>query len=409
MKLSISATRPLHGALLLSIGTIWTGCSSDGTEGPASGPGQPGAATTTPATDGQAPGTSVGAAPGATNGSTGNGTDAPAGNEGNGAGNVDTSMLNGMPGDNSAGGGSSEPAGSGDSSGENSAGGTSGEGETPEPTPPDENQPVAPEPAADCPATALTPGDSTRTVNVGGVNRTYVLHVPATYTGDARVPLLFDFHGLGGNGQQERNGSSFVAATESESVILAFPSGTSDGSGNGWNVGTCCASGDDVGFTRAMVAQISDLACINDKRIYATGFSNGGGMSYELACDAADIFAAVAPASFDLAEDNVDDCDPSRPISIVAQRGTADFAVPFEGGPTPVTNRIVFLGAQATFDKWAELDGCSGAEEDIGNNCKKVSQCQAGTEVNLCVIEGGGHQPGVASTLWPLLRQYTLP
>lgn len=399
MKLSKSATRPLHGALVLSIGTIWFGCSSDATEEPGSGPGQPGATTMTPATNGQVPGTGMVAAPGAPNG-----TDAPASNEGSAPGNVDTSMLGDTPAADPPGNGAGEPPGSNDNSGE-----MSGDGETPEPTTPDDNQPIPPEPAADCPAMALTPGDSTRTVNVGGVTRTYILHVPDTYTGDARVPLLFDFHGLGGNGQQQRNGSSFVAATQSEGVILAFPSGTSDGSGNGWNVGTCCASGDDVGFTRAMVAQISDLACIDGKRIYATGFSNGGGMSYKLACDAADIFAAVAPASFDLAEDNVDDCNPSRPISIVAQRGTADFAVPFEGGATPVTNRIVFLGAQATFDKWSELDGCSGAEQDIGNNCKKVSQCQAGTEVNLCVIQGGGHQPGVASLIWPLLRQYTMP
>lgn len=50
------------------------------------------------------------------------------------------------------------------------------------------------------------------------------------------------------------------------------------------------------------------------------------------------------------------------------------------------------------------------AEQDIGNNCKKVSQREAGTEVNLCVIRGGGgHQPGNANLLWPLLRQYTLP
>jgi polyhydroxybutyrate depolymerase len=406
MKLDMSATRPLHGALLLSIGTIWGGCSSDATEEPGSGPGQPGGATMSPATNGQAPGAGTSATPGAPSGTTGNGsTDAPASNEANDPGSVDTSMLGDTPATaEPPGTGAGEPAGPSDNSGE-----MTGEGETPEPTP-DDNQPTPPEqPAAGCPATALAPGDSTRTVNVGNATRTYILHVPDTYTGEARVPLLFDFHGLGGNGQQERNGSSFVAATQSEGVILAFPTGTSDGSGNGWNVGTCCASGDDVGFTRAMVAQIRELACIDDKRIYATGFSNGGGMSYKLACDAADIFAAVAPASFDLAEDNVDDCSPSRPISIVAQRGTADFAVPFDGGPTPVTNRIVFLGAQATFDKWSELDGCSGAEQDIGNNCKKVSQCQAGTEVNLCVIQGGGHQPGSASLLWPLLRQYTMP
>jgi poly(3-hydroxybutyrate) depolymerase len=172
---------------------------------------------------------------------------------------------------------------------------------------------------------------------------------------------------------------------------MAFPNGVN----SGFDVGECCVDADDVGFTRAMVADIQSVACIDSKRIYATGFSNGGGMSYKLACDAADIFAAVAPGSFQFGTSNVTDCNPSRPISIVAQNGTNDFAVPFEGGPTPVTNSIVFIGAQATFDKWSELNGCTGRAQDIGNNCTQVSGCEGGTENTLCVIEGGNHeQPG---------------
>jgi polyhydroxybutyrate depolymerase len=385
--------RPSERALLLMTALLGA-CSSDATSEPDPTQMPPGGSGTNSTVNAASP-SGVNGAPPASNpvmdgpapmGST------PA-SEDNAGGNVDTSMLN-EPTSSSGSSGSTGGAGGGPADG---VGGS-----------------VPEEPALDCSSPALAAGDSTRTINVGGTNHTYILHVPNTYTGNEPVPLLFDFHGLGGNGQNQRNGSSFVAATESEAVIMAFPTGTNDGSGgvpgNGWNVGeTCCALGDDVALTRAMVAEIQSLACIDSKRIYATGFSNGGGLSYKLACDAADIIAAVAPASFDLSEDNADDCQPSRPISTVAQRGTNDFAVPFEGGLTPVNNLTVFLGARANFEKWNELNGCTGPEVDVGNNCVKVSQCDGGVENTLCVIEGGGHQPGNADLLWPLLRQYTLP
>ena len=322
--------------------------------------------------------------------------------------NVDTSMLNGMPGSpgGPAGGGAMGPgaAGSGGSAGAmNASQGAAGTGMGGSPTE---------EPARACRAPALAPGDSTRMLTVANTNRTYILHVPNTYSGDQPVPLVIDFHGFGGSGQGERNSSSYVAATAGDGAILAFPSGLSDGAGPGFNFGPCCVSGvDDIAFARAMVAQIQASACIDDKRIYAVGFSNGGGMSYKLACDAADLFAAVAPAAFDFTVETVDTCLPSRPISVVAQRGTNDPVVPFNGAfigvvPShPMTN----LGAQATFDKWAELDGCLGATEDIGNNCVTRSQCKAGVEITLCTIQGGGHQPGNANVLWPLLRAFSLP
>jgi len=383
--------RPREAALLV-IGALLGACSSDDPDAAM----MPSSSGGTSSVDAAASAAGTSNAPATGNPPLGSPGAASSSGEGNPAG-VDTRMLNGAAGasPNSGSTGGTGAAGV-------AAAGTGGAAEGVGGSPPGV-------PAAGCPAIILAAGDSTRTLNVGGVDRTYVLHVPATYTGASAVPLLFDFHGLGGSGQAERNSSSFVAATQGEAVIMAFPSGTSDGSGNGFNVGTCCASGDDVGFTRAMVAEIESLACIDIKRIYATGFSNGGGMSHELACDAADIFAAVAPASFDFGEDNVDDCNPSRPISVVMQRGTADFAVPFEGGATPVTNRIVFIGAQATLDKWNELDGCTGPEVDIGNDCVKVSGCDAGVENTLCVIQGGGHQPGDANLLWPLLRQYSMP
>ncbi|WP_199789732.1 alpha/beta hydrolase family esterase [Sorangium cellulosum] len=264
-----------------------------------------------------------------------------------------------------------------------------------------------------CPSPALRAGDTNVTVAVGSSSRSYVLHVPAAYDGTRPVPLVVDFHPLGGSGPSERSGSPYPAQTDPEGVIMAFPSGQSGPSGGAWNVGPCCvADTDDVAFARAMVAQIQETACIDPKRIYAVGFSMGGGMSHYLACHAADVFAAVAPAAFDLLEENVDGCNPSRPISVISFRSTSDPVVPYAGGYSSVVRGmpITFLGAKSTFETWAEINGCTGSPSaEDGQGCSTYSTCQDGVEVSLCTKQGGSHEPGNASVGWPALKRHTLP
>ena len=211
-----------------------------------------------------------------------------------------------------------------------------------------------------CPSPALKAGDTTQTIQVGSTSRSYVLHVPSQYTGNTAVPLVLDFHGLSGSGSAERSSSPYPAQTDKEGVIMAFPTGASGPSGAAWNVGPCCvANVDDVAFAKALVAQIEKTACIDPKRVYAVGFSMGGGMSHYLACHAADVFAAVAPAAFDLLEENVVGCTPPRPITVIFFRGTLGWIVPDSGGNSSVVSGmpITFLGAVKTFQKWAEIDG----------------------------------------------------
>jgi polyhydroxybutyrate depolymerase len=249
-------------------------------------------------------------------------------------------------------------------------------------------------------------------VNVGGQNRSYILHVPNAYSGDEPVPLIVDFHPLGGSGQSERSGSPYPAEVDSEGVIMAFPSGMQGPSGGAWNVEGCCVDGvDDVEFARALVQQVQEEACIDPKRIYAVGFSMGGGMSHYLACHAADVFAAVAPAAFDLLEQNVPNCQPARPITVVSFRSTGDPIVPYNGGHSAVVQgmAIDFLGAQGTHDKWAELNGCTGSSMDSGNGCTTYSQCEDGVTVTLCTTQGGGHDYGKAGVAWPILKEHPLP
>jgi len=137
----------------------------------------------------------------------------------------------------------------------------------------------------------------------------------------------------------------------------------------------------------------------------------GGGMTNYLACNAADVFAAFAPAAFDLLQEIVADCKPVRPITVVSFRSTADPLVPYAGGVSNLVRPITFLGAVNTMKKWAEYDSCTGSAADLGNGCQgySASQCQAGVEVILCTKEGGGHEAGNATLGWPVLKRHALP
>jgi polyhydroxybutyrate depolymerase len=268
--------------------------------------------------------------------------------------------------------------------------------------------------APSCPATSsLQHGDSSGTLQWGGQARTYVLHVPPGYTGQSPVPLVLDFHYILGTAQGEENVSGYASLADQEGFLVAFPQGIDDA----WNIGPCCTTSrtvDDVGFARALVTQLKGQACIDPKRVYAVGFSMGGGMSDYLACNAADVFAAVAPSSFDLLTASEEPCTPSRPITEISFRGTADPVVPYAGGasmpPNGLNVTIHFLGAVGTFQRWAQIDQCTGSPSAADSNgCQTYSQCGQGAEVTLCTIQGGGHSPGSAQQGWAMLKKHPMP
>ncbi|WP_437842002.1 alpha/beta hydrolase family esterase [Sorangium sp. So ce1153] len=370
----------LSGALGIA---LW-GCSSGGDGTTSAGGDGGGDDTSTSVTSGS--GTS--SASGSTTASSGGDSTTGSGTGGSGTGGSGTGGTGTGTGGGGTGGSATTGAGAG-------GGGTGGGG------------------SVTCPSPALRAGDTNQTVTVGSASRSYVLHVPAAYDGSKPVPLVVDFHPLGGSGPSERTGSPYPAQTDPEGVIMAFPSGLSGPSGGAWNVGPCCVAGtDDVAFAKALVAQVQETACIDPKRIYAVGFSMGGGMSHYLACHAADVFAAVAPAAFDLLQENVGDCEPSRPITVVSFRGTGDPIVPYAGGSSSVVRGmpVNFLGAKATFAKWADINGCTGSPSaEDGQGCSTYSTCEGGVEVALCTKQGGSHEPGNAAVGWPVLKRHTMP
>ena len=264
----------------------------------------------------------------------------------------------------------------------------------------------------DCAGKTAKVGDrQNMDVTVDGKKRTFIMHIPSAYKGDKPVPLVIDYHPIGGSGSGEFGSSPYKAKTDPEGVITLYPDGTSKpgGMGNGWNVGPCCSNDDDVKFSYAMIDKLKEIACIDPQRIYATGFSMGGGMSNHVACMMSDVFAAVAPAAMDLNKTNSAACKMSRPISVINFRGTNDPVCRYQGGDSGFNDGLNFLGAEGTFKFWAQKNECQGSPSKNSNGCDEYSNCKDGTKVVLCTKQGGGHDYGDASIGWPFLKQFTLP
>ena len=275
----------------------------------------------------------------------------------------------------------------------------------------------APSLTFDCTGKTAKAGNQNMSVTVDGKKRTFIMHVPNAYTGDKAVPLVVDYHPIGGSGSGEMNSSPYKNKTDPEGVITLYPDGTSmggQGGGfvsnmNGWNVGPCCSLDDDVKFSREMIKAVEEIACIDKQRVYATGFSMGGGMSNHVACFMSDIYAAVAPAAMDLNKTNSSKCSPERPVPIIMFRGTNDGTCRYEGGDSGMNDGLNFLGAKGNFEFWKEKNGCTGSATKNSNNCDEYSECKDGSKVILCTKQGGGHDYGDASIGWPFLKQFTLP
>lgn len=244
-----------------------------------------------------------------------------------------------------------------------------------------------------------------------GRTRTYHLHVPSSYPTNERVPLVLRFHGLGGNGGQEINSTGYRGIADSEGFLLVAPTGAAGSVGNAWNVGPCCTSDrsiDDVAFAKAIVEDVKSIANIDESRVYATGFSMGGGMTHYLACHASDVFAAFAPEAFDLLQENVNQCNPSRSVPLLSQRATNDNLVVYNGGQDCLTGTCInFLGAEGTNNVWKDKNGCTGQTTQQGQ-CAISTQCSDGVETGLCT-NSIGHSPADASIGWNFMKQFTLP
>lgn len=250
------------------------------------------------------------------------------------------------------------------------------------------SEPDVDAPAVRCPQTTYAAGDNRESLMHDGRARRFSVYVPASLLTEEPAPLIVDFHGNGSSGAGEARSSGWKEKADEEGFVVAFP----DGVGNGWNVGNCCGQAldqniDDVGFARAVVETVSEGICIDPKRVYAAGMSNGGGLTHRLACEAADVFAAVAATSADLV---TDPCTPSRPISELSVRGQSDRLVAYEGGNTGSTGWYS-PGAKGTLELWRDINGCTGSPKQALEYCETYDTCDEGVEVTLCSLPRTGH------------------
>jgi polyhydroxybutyrate depolymerase len=246
--------------------------------------------------------------------------------------------------------------------------------------------------------------DRSNTIQVGGRTRSYLLHVLPNYNATIPVPLVLVLHGATQSPASAERMSGMSELADREGFLVAYPSGTSRfGRMPTWNAGNCCGYAlnnniDDVGFVRALIEKLKRDYNVDPKRIYVTGISNGGMLSYRLACELADQVAAVAPVE---GAQNVD-CHPSAAVSVIIFHGTADRLVPFEGGSTPfqLGPRRSDTPVKDAVAFWVKQDGCSPNpkhDETKEVQIDTYSGCGDGTGVALYAIQRGHH-------MWPGTR-----
>ena len=237
-------------------------------------------------------------------------------------------------------------------------------------------------------------------INHGGITRDYILYVPNSYVTGNQVPLVFNFHGYTSNATQQMWYGDFRAIADTAGFIIVHPEGTLDNSGvTHWNVGWGGSTIDDIGFTSALIDSIAAEYSINQDRVYSTGMSNGGFMSYQLACELSDRIAAIASVTGSMNLGWFNSCNPSHPMPVMEIHGTLDPTVSYNASSftesipdimnywanfnncnsTPITTNVPNINT---------IDGCT-AEHQIWENGNN------GSTVEHYKIIGGEHSwPG---------------
>lgn len=166
-----------------------------------------------------------------------------------------------------------------------------------------------------------------------GLTRTYLIYIPDTYDGSTSVPLLLNFHGYTSNSTEQMFYGDFRAIADTANFIIVHPQGTELEGETHFNVGgwTIGSTVDDVGFTASLLDELQASYNIDANRIYSTGMSNGGYMSFLLACQLSDRIAAIASVTGSMTPQTFDNCNPQHPTPILQIHGTADEVVPYEG------------------------------------------------------------------------------
>ncbi len=289
----------------------------------------------------------------------------------------------------------------------------------------------------------LSPGDYTRQVP-GWDNRPYSLHIPANYNPANSYPVVLAIHGGGGSSDamakltcpagDPNDPNCLNKMADRRGLVIVYPNGTPNPNprlaklrtwnAGGGDKGFSCVSGvacknkvDDIGYFKALLADLENTVNVDQNRVYATGISNGAAMCQRLACELSDKIAAIAPVSGGNQFSTVANCNPSRPVPVLEIHGTADPGWPYDGGENAKSlwNYIgatpgKFISIPQTVADWVKRNGCNYSEAKdealpvIVNDDTTVTKtsypaCKNGADVVFYKIENGGHT-------WPEGWQY---
>jgi polyhydroxybutyrate depolymerase len=256
-----------------------------------------------------------------------------------------------------------------------------------------------------------------------GNDREYIVYTPSNYDGNEPLPLLFCFHGFTSNANLLMTYSRFNSLAESENFIAIYPQGLLFNGSTHWNVGgfTLGSNVDDVGFVNLLLDELIAEYNIDETRVYSTGMSNGGYMSFLLACQMSDRITAVASVTGSMTPQTYDACNPQRIVPVLQVHGNADGTVPYNGAfwSKSINEVISYWSRHNNCDEEADLynindsnltDG-STVEQfvyDQGTNCTSVIHFK---------VNGGDHDwPGAwgnmdidaTSEVWSFLSQYDM-
>ena len=251
-------------------------------------------------------------------------------------------------------------------------------------------------------------GVSQHTLTSGGLERAYRLFVPPGYDGRTALPLVLDLHGSGGNsaGQARTSGLETLAARE------GFAVATLDAVDARWNVPVRDDRASDVAYASDVIDDAASRVCIDQSRVYSTGFSGGARMTSLLACRLGSRLAAVAPVA---GLRWPAPCD-GRPVPVLTFHGLADRQNTYEGGIEGREGQWIESVPEALAG-WADHNGCSAdviLEDPAGPlSTMRYAGCEGGAEVRLIRIDDVGHtwprsEIDATETMWEFFRSHRL-
>lgn len=229
----------------------------------------------------------------------------------------------------------------------------------------------------------------------GGLTRDYRIYIPAAYTQGTPVPVVFNLHGYGSNMLEQEQYGDFRSIADTANFIIIHPNGTPDGSNElNWN-SFGLTTVDDVGFLSRLLDTVMANYSVNPARVYSTGMSNGGFMSYHLACNLSNRITAVASVTGSMTITNMNACSPNHPTPIMQIHGTADGTVPYLGNS-------FMVAIETLVTNWVNENNCNATPITINvPNSSTTDGCTAthytytggtnGATVEFYKVTGGGH------------------